>query len=105
MIARLREYLQQWQDMGDSPERRMTLLVSDARRRFEFVTVEQLLAETEATRLRPLEEWHEDYGNALWWALPICEPPYAGSPLDTEWPGYHTHWTRIIVPAWEVSGG
>ena len=46
----------------------------------------------------PLEEWHEDYGDVLWWKFPIEEPPYVGSPLDERWPGYHTHWTPIVVP-------
>lgn len=47
---------------------------------------------------RPLEEWGEDYGDVLWWVFPIEEPPYVGSPLDENWPGYHTHWTPIDVP-------
>ena len=47
---------------------------------------------------RPLEEWHEDFGDVLWWKFPIEEPPYVGSPLDVEWPAYHTHWTPITVP-------
>ena len=47
---------------------------------------------------RPLEEWHEDYGDVLWWKFPIEEPPYVGSPLDMAWPGYHTHWTLIPMP-------
>ena len=47
---------------------------------------------------RPLEEWHEDYGDVLWWKFPIEEPPYVGSPLDMAWPGYHTHWTPISLP-------
>lgn len=47
---------------------------------------------------RPLEEWHEDYGDVLWWKFPIEEPPYVGSPLDANWPDYHTHWTPFAVP-------
>ena len=47
---------------------------------------------------RSLEEWHEDYGDVLWWKFPIEEPPYAGSPLDEKWDGYYTHWTPIVVP-------
>lgn len=47
---------------------------------------------------RPLDDWGEDYGDVLWWVFPIEEPPYVGSPLDEKWPGYHTHWTPIIVP-------
>lgn len=56
-------------------------------------------AEAEVARLREarsLAEWCEDDGPVLWWAFPIQEPPYSGSPLDTDWPGYHTHWTPII---------
>lgn len=44
---------------------------------------------------RPLEEWHEDCGDVLWWKFPIEEPPYVGSPLCSSWPGYHTHWTPL----------
>ncbi len=48
---------------------------------------------------RPFEEWHEDIAAcALWWRFPVEEPPYCGSPLDTNWPGYHTHWTPIEIP-------
>lgn len=67
--------------------------------------------------LCPLEEWHEDKGDVLWWKFPITEPPYVGSPLDLGhqveitvrahgvdklmrvniggWPGYHTHFTPL----------
>ncbi|MFX3635436.1 MAG: Lar family restriction alleviation protein [Candidatus Pristimantibacillus sp.] len=47
---------------------------------------------------RLLEDWHEDYGDVLWWSFPIEEPPYCGSPLDSDWPDYHTHWTPLIIP-------
>ncbi len=47
---------------------------------------------------RPISEWHEDSGSALWWRFPIEEPPYSGTPLDSDWPGYHTHWTPIVCP-------
>lgn len=49
-------------------------------------------------RPRPLSEWHEGMGPALWWILPIEEEPYVGSPLDTDWPEAHTHWTPLISP-------
>ena len=58
---------------------------------YDVVPVERVAA-------RPLEEWHEDYGDVLWWKFPIEEPPYVGSPLDSDWSGYHTHWTPIEVP-------
>lgn len=44
---------------------------------------------------RPLHEWHEDFGDALWWSFVFIEVPYVGSPLDSDWPGYHTHWTPL----------
>jgi hypothetical protein len=74
---------------------------------------------------RPLSEWTEETGDVLWWAFPIQEPPYVGSPLDLGreivitlivmgkqttitrdiggWPGYHTHWTPL-PSAWMIEG-
>ncbi len=46
----------------------------------------------------PLDEWHEDMGPMLWWQFPITEPPYCGTPHDSDWPGYHTHFTPFQVP-------
>ncbi|WP_083258499.1 hypothetical protein [Cellulosilyticum sp. I15G10I2] len=48
--------------------------------------------------LRPIDEWGEDYGDCLWWNLPIVEPPYCGSPLDMNFPDYVTHFTRLTYP-------
>jgi len=48
--------------------------------------------------LRAADDWHEDDGFVLWWTVPIEEPPYVGSPLCSDWPGYHTHWTPVICP-------
>lgn len=53
------------------------------------------------TKPRPLADYHEDYGFCLWWKLPVCEPPYAGSPNCSDWPGYHTHFTampQVLAP-------
>lgn len=53
---------------------------------------------------RPAEEWHEDYGDALWWSFPIEEPPYVGSPISYNpdgsptVPAHCTHWTPIFTP-------
>ncbi|MDH2334266.1 hypothetical protein [Paenibacillus polymyxa] len=47
---------------------------------------------------RPIDEWGEDHGDVLWWEFPIVEPPYCGTPLDADWPDYHTHWTPINIP-------
>lgn len=53
---------------------------------------------------RPLEEWHEDYGDVLWWELHVAEPPYCGNPLCSDWPGYHTHRTPIVTPNFGQEG-
>lgn len=54
----------------------------------------------EVWRARPLSEWHEDDGPVTWWALPVQEPAWIGQPTDSDWPGYHTHWTpHPPVPA------
>ncbi|KQN96899.1 hypothetical protein [Paenibacillus sp. Leaf72] len=58
-----------------------------------------LLHLEDSTKPRPLDEWHDDLGDVLWWFFPIQEPPYCGSPLDADWPDYHTHWTPIIIPS------
>lgn len=51
-----------------------------------------------AKALQPIDQYHEDIGDVLWWALPIEEPPWCGSPLDNDWPGYHTHWSPLVIP-------
>lgn len=43
--------------------------------------------------LRPFADWHEDHGCGLWWKQPIAEPPFAGCPLDSDWP-----WGEIEEP-------
>lgn len=42
---------------------------------------------------RPRSEWHEDDGPVTWWSIPVQEPAWIGQPTDSDWPGYHTHWT------------
>ena len=42
---------------------------------------------------RTLAEWHEDCGPVVWWRFQVDEPAWIGTPLDADWPGYHTHWT------------
>lgn len=48
---------------------------------------------------RPIEDWHEDDGPALWWTYPVEEPPYCGTPNDSDWPVGCTHWSPILEPA------
>lgn len=72
--------------------------------------------------VKPLDDWHEDCGDVLWWCWRegewLGEAPYCGSPLDLGhtvecithaqngeapaarftvggWPGYHTHWSPV----------
>lgn len=51
----------------------------------------------EQTEVRPIDEWHEDYGDVVWWARLegewIGEAAWIGTPNDSDWPGYHTHWS------------
>lgn len=46
----------------------------------------------------PLSEWSEEDGDVLWWKFPVEEPPYVGTPLDTNWLSYHTHFTHFQIP-------
>lgn len=83
--------------------------------------------EDDPTVARPINEYSKDMGDVLWWKFPIIEPPYVGSPDDPHsdvevlgtpeeiadftgssgqtkvrlggWPGYHTHFTRIVIPS------
>jgi len=55
--------------------------------------------------VRPLDQWHEDMGDQLWWCFVDRgdgprpeEAPYSGSPLDSDWPGYHTHFSPLVLP-------
>lgn len=45
---------------------------------------------------KPLSEYHEDQGCALWFTWTgsewLGEPSWIGTPDDSDWPGYHTHW-------------
>lgn len=43
----------------------------------------------------PRDAWHEDMGDVLWWRFPVEEAPWVGSPLCSDWPGYHTHFTPL----------
>lgn len=52
----------------------------------------------------PMGKWCHEDGAVLWWCFPIQEAPYCGTPDDTDFPTmsgerYHTHFTRIILPA------
>lgn len=53
------------------------------------------MAELPPDEPRHLRVYHEDYGPVLWWTRPISEPPWVGSPLYEEWPGYHQWWTPL----------
>ena len=55
-------------------------------------------AATPTPEAMPLDDWSERDGPALWWRFPIEEPPYAGTPLDDDFPRHVTHWTRIVLP-------
>lgn len=48
---------------------------------------------------RPLADWRPEHGPVLWWAFPVQEPPWAGTPGDSDWPGHVTHWTPLVNAA------
>lgn len=84
-------------DARDARRRQMLALESMA------VMAESLARADEAAVLAreayqtplPLDDWHEDIGPVLWWVFPVEEAPWCGSPGDSDWPGYHTHWTPL----------
>lgn len=71
------------------------------------------------TALHPRSEWHEDFGNVLWWHLPICEEPMVGWDDDAfdaktkegAWTTLHsalangwvTHWSHLPI-VWDGDG-
>lgn len=66
---------------------------------FAYSNAVKRLGELEdANEPKPLETWHEEYGDCLWWVFPVTEAPYCGSPLDTDFPDYVTHFTRLVLP-------
>ena len=46
-----------------------------------------------AVAAKTLGEWREEDGFVVWWAFPVVEPAWIGTPNCSDWPGYHTHWT------------
>lgn len=55
---------------------------------------------------RPIDDWHEDIGDVIWWKFPVNEPPYVGTPLDSEWDDHdydYTHWTPLPI-VWDKHG-
>jgi hypothetical protein len=55
----------------------------------------------------PYKDYHEDHGFVLWHLLPVCEPPYVGSELSSDWPRHYVgdennlRWTRLPAPPTE----
>ena len=59
-----------------------------------------------AVMLRPVDDWHEDIGDVMWFRYPIEEPPMVTSPISSDWPGddYFSGWiplprAELIRPA------
>ena len=52
---------------------------------------------------KPVSEWHEDDGDALFFKLHAGEPPVVTSPNSMNWDGkYFTHW--MSMPAEFTTG-
>lgn len=76
---------------GKSPLNAMIAAI-EAADRAGYALAPKIAAPTIA---RPLADWHEDLGSKVWWFFPMDEAPWIGTPLDSDWPGYHTHFTEL----------
>lgn len=47
---------------------------------------------------RPLDEYHEDMGAVLWTRMPIEEPPWSGTPEDSDWPYDNQDFEMFFMP-------
>lgn len=66
----------------------------------ELITLlKRLKMYEKANTLQPESEWHEDYGDCLFYRVPIQEPPVCTNPLNTDYDeNAYTHFTRIPTP-------
>jgi hypothetical protein len=46
-------------------------------------------------KAKHITEYHEDIGDVTWWTKPISEPPWIGTPNDSDWPKYHKWFTPL----------
>lgn len=47
-------------------------------------------------KLYPADEWFEELGNVIWWMCPVNQPPYVGTPLDSDFePSFYTHFSLL----------
>ncbi|WP_182038756.1 hypothetical protein [Vibrio alginolyticus] len=45
---------------------------------------------------KPVSEWTEEDGQALFFRLDVGEPPAVTSPISSDWDGnYYTHWMKL----------
>jgi len=47
------------------------------------------------SELRHIREWDEDIGDAIWYRIPINEPPVVTSPLSSDWNDSYTHFQEL----------
>lgn len=78
---------------------------SDPTTRAEWKAWQAAWSAAQANEAKPIDMWHEELGDVMWWKFPLQEPPYVGSPLCDSWPGYHTHFTALPTPPTQPSGG
>lgn len=91
-----KEFSQANEDRSNLADERHELIEEVDALKNKFYEAQQTIARQREART--IDEWHEDFGDVLWWTFPIEEPPYCGSPLDMDWPDYLTHWTPIVIP-------
>lgn len=60
-----------------------------------YDTIEKQIWDTEKI-FKPVDEWHEEDGPALFFKLDAGEPPVVTCPLSSDWDGsYFTHWMSL----------
>jgi hypothetical protein len=88
----------EWADLGEYDEGSKCHRAADILTRWGRPVIEPV-----AEVATPGEDYHEDLDPVLWWRFPVDEPPWCGSPNDSDWPGYHTHFTQLpAVPTLPV---
>lgn len=96
LAERLRENAEDARELDIAPELAVLLDASADALDAKDAEIARLRDEARILReARPEAEWHEDDGPVLWHKFPINEAPWVGTPLDSDWPGYHTDWTPL----------
>lgn len=114
-VERFRQMLDGWKNSdypfsyeGQCAQRALDACIADAKALIDgskASTLNEPFGNSEELRPRPLDDWDEEIGPVLWFCWRdgewLGEPPYCGSPLDSDWPEYHTHF--LPLPPWPAN--